>query len=111
LADLRAVSSPEDRDELELIASYPKRTGSGYVVDTFWSAWDAFASASSYEGSVKAAVAYGSDTDTTACVAGGLAGIYWGVSGIPSTWLITMRGSAIVSQLIDRLLNSSVEAQ
>jgi len=110
LADLRAVCSPEDRDELELIASYPKRTGSGYVVDTFWSAWDAFASASSYEGSVKAAVAYGSDTDTTACVAGGLAGIYWGVSGIPSTWLITMRGSAIVGQLIDRLLNGSVKA-
>jgi len=111
LADLRAVCSPEDRDELELITSYPKRTGSGYVVDTFWSAWDAFASASSYEGSVKAAVAYGSDTDTTACVAGGLAGIYWGVSGIPSTWLVSMRGSAIVSQLIDRLLNSSVKAQ
>lgn len=105
LANLRMLCPAEDRDELRLIENYQQRTGSGYVVDTFWSAWDAFARASSYEDAVKRAVAYGNDTDTTACVAGGLAGIYWGVSGIPGEWLITMRGRDIATPLIDRLLD------
>lgn len=33
------------------------------------------------------AVNLGGDTDTNACVAGGLAGLYYGYESIPSSWI------------------------
>jgi hypothetical protein len=44
------------------------------------------------------AIAYGNDTDTTATVAGGLAGVYWAICGIRRDWLDGMRGRAIVEE-------------
>ena len=76
----------------------------GRVWDSFWSAWDAFAGADSYQQTIERAVAYGNDTDTTAAIAGGLAGIYWGIDGIPAEWLAGMRGREVVAPLVDRLL-------
>jgi len=92
------------RSELRNVLSYSQRAGTGYVVDTFWSAWDAFQEGASYGEVVERAILYGSDTDTTAAVAGGLAGIRWGISGIPREWLVGMRGKEIVEPLIERLL-------
>jgi ADP-ribosyl-[dinitrogen reductase] hydrolase len=96
--------SPETARELSLIHGYGKRTGSGYVVDTFWSAWDALAGGTSYRDTVERAIRFGNDTDTTACVAGGLAGARWGLEAIPSTWLSSMRGRALVEPLVARLV-------
>jgi ADP-ribosylglycohydrolase len=42
---------------------------------------------SSYAESVLKAVNLGGDTDTTAAVTGGLAGIYYGVENIPPEWV------------------------
>lgn len=78
--------------------------GRGRVWDSFWSAWDAFADADSYAEAIQRAVAYGHDTDTTAAIAGGLAGIYWTIDGIPPDWLAGMRGRAVAGPLVDRLL-------
>ena len=50
---------------------------------------------------VKGAVALGDDTDTTACIAGGLAGIVHG--GIPARWLEQMRGREILDPLLAAL--------
>ena len=94
----------EDLVALRQVMTYKERSGSGYVLDSFWSAWDAFARAENYREVVERAVRYGNDTDTTACVAGGLAGIYWGVNGIPSQWVQAMRGQGIVSPLVRRLV-------
>lgn len=99
--------SANEGAELELIKQYEPRSGSGYVVDSFWSAWDSFAAASSYADAVSRAISYGDDTDTTACIAGGLAGIYFGLTGIPDEWLAGMRGKEIVQPLVDRLLKQS----
>ena len=96
--------APEFGEALELLLGHRERAGRGYVVDSFWSAWDAFASADSYEGVIRRAVAYGDDTDTTAAIAGGLAGLYWGIDGIPAEWLAGMRGKEIVWPLVGRLL-------
>jgi ADP-ribosylglycohydrolase len=49
--------------------------GSGYVVDSLWSALDCVLETSDYETCVRRAVMLGNDTDTTACIAGGLAGL------------------------------------
>lgn len=46
----------------------------------------------------------GNDTDTTAAICGGLAGIYWGADGIPADWLRAMRGHEVVEPLIERLV-------
>ncbi len=104
LAETASLLSGRDREALQLLESYPSRTGGGYVVNSFWSAWDAFAGSDSFEKAIKRAISYGDDTDTTACVAGGLAGIYWGRSGIPIQWLSGMRGTAIVEPILTKLL-------
>ena len=88
---------------LDTLEAWTGRSGRGYVIDSFWSAWDAFAGASNYKETIERAVRYGRDTDTTACIAGGLAGIRWGIVAIPADWLAGMRGKTIVAPLIARL--------
>jgi ADP-ribosyl-[dinitrogen reductase] hydrolase len=55
-------------------------------------------------------VRYGHDTDTTAAIAGGLAGLRWGLDqregGIPSEWLSGLRGQEVAEELIGRMLTS-----
>jgi ADP-ribosylglycohydrolase len=80
--------------------------GSGYVVDTLRSARDVL-SEPSYEDAMKAAIALGHDTDTTACVAGGIAGIRHGASAIPERWRVALRGENVVGPLLARLLSTA----
>ena len=84
-----------------------ERSGGGVVWDSFWSAYDAFAGATSYTETIEAAVKLGNDTDTSAAIAGGLAGIHFGLTAIPTEWLERMRGGGIAQPLIDRLLESA----
>lgn len=93
-----------DRSALDAILGHPDRAGRGYVVDSFWSAWDAFVGAHGYRDTIERSIRYGHDTDTTAAIAGGLAGAYWGVDGIPAAWLRGMRGRDVVAPIVDRLL-------
>jgi ADP-ribosylglycohydrolase/protein-tyrosine phosphatase len=86
------------------LLSWDRRTGGGHVADSFWSAWEALERAGSYEAAVTRAIRFGNDTDTTAAIAGGLAGIRWGIGGIPPTWLAAMRGRDVAGPLVDRLL-------
>lgn len=104
LDDARLAGSSEHLVELDNLIGYGLRSGSGYVLDTFWSAWSAFASSSSYRETVEKAIRLGHDTDTTACIAGGLAGLRWGIESIPIEWLSGMRGREIAQPLVDRLV-------
>ena len=105
-ADLRRLydSDSTRRAALDHLEGYAERGGRGRVWDSFWSAWGAFADADSYREAIERAVAYGHDTDTTAAIAGGLAGIHWGIDAIPRDWLDGLRGREIVEPLIDGLL-------
>ncbi|WP_164017046.1 ADP-ribosylglycohydrolase family protein [Pyxidicoccus trucidator] len=85
-------------------AEEPPGTGSGYVVDCLRSARQCVASGGDYEGVVKAAVRLGRDTDTTACVAGGIAGLIHGVQGIPERWRSALRGQELLAPLLQKLL-------
>lgn len=70
------------RDEIERVldpANERSIEGSGYVVDTLWSARHALSVGHDYESVVRSAIALGHDTDTTAAVAGGIAGIRHGL--------------------------------
>lgn len=78
-------------------------TGSGYVVDSLFSAKAVFENAD-YETIVKKAIALGNDTDTTACIAGGIAGINFGANSIPERWRENLRGREIYETLLQKLL-------
>ncbi len=84
-----------------------RKPGGGWVLDSFWSAWEAFAAAGSYRETIERAVGYGRDTDTTAAIAGGLAGIRWGLDeaagGIPAEWLDALRCKDLVEEILGRL--------
>ncbi|MCB9685191.1 MAG: ADP-ribosylglycohydrolase family protein [Alphaproteobacteria bacterium] len=92
----------DERAELDLIVGFTALRGSGYVVDTLHVARDALAEPT-FEGVVRRAIAWGLDTDTSACVAGGLAGVRDGVAGIPERWLAALQGRALVDALLERL--------
>ena len=105
---LRAIYDTASPEYAELEAHIrpdepPKGKGSGYVVDCLHSARMAV-EAKTYEAVVKGAIALGDDTDTTACVAGGIAGIRDGVRAIPARWLNLLRGKEIVEPLLQGLL-------
>ncbi len=78
-------------------------SGSGFVLDTLWSSRVAFESTSNYEQCVKRAIPFGHDTDTTAAVTGGIAGIKYGLSGIPFRWHEGLRGKQLVTPLSAQL--------
>ncbi len=68
----------------------------GYVLHTFDAALWCLANTSSYADCVLAAVNLGDDTDTTAAVAGALAGIVYGADAIPGEWLALLRGKDVI---------------
>lgn len=76
----------------------PTGNGSGYVVDCLNSARFA-CGGRTYSEIIRRAIALGNDTDTTACVAGGIAGIRHGIEGIPSEWVHKLRGINILESL------------
>jgi ADP-ribosyl-[dinitrogen reductase] hydrolase len=78
-------------------------TGSGYVVDSLFSAKWALEQGS-YEQVVKSAISLGRDTDTTACIAGGLAGVRDGIEAIPIRWRENLRGKEIYEPLLEKML-------
>lgn len=109
VARLRAVAPQTDLDAAEVaLVTAPENTatirGSGYVLDTLWSARASVLAGEDYASCVRAAIALGHDTDTTACVAGGIAGIIHGAAGIPTEWRDGLRGWDLVQPLLERLL-------
>ena len=72
------------------------------MLDTLWSARRAVEQTDSYEDCVRHAIALGHDTDTTACVAGGVAGLKYGLASIPQRWRAALRGMELVRPLLER---------
>lgn len=71
---------------------------SGYVVDTFVAAMWCLLTTDNYRDCVLKAVNLGSDTDTTAAVAGGLAGIMYGLEGMTDERLSKMKSMDMIDQ-------------
>lgn len=93
----RVFSSEIHKLPLEEIRS------SGYVVDTLEASLWCLLNSSSYAEAVLTAVNLGGDTDTTAAVSGGLAGIYYGVENIPSEWVEQIARKQDIMSLAERL--------
>jgi hypothetical protein len=69
----------------------PGIRGSGYCVDALEAALWAVAGAGDVRDAVLRAANLGDDADTTAAIAGQLAGARWGERGIPLVWLARLR--------------------
>ncbi|MFH1151133.1 MAG: ADP-ribosylglycohydrolase family protein [Actinomycetota bacterium] len=89
-------------DELDRVLAFGPPRGTGYVVDCLASSIAALESADDYTSSGVAAVRFGNDTDTTAAVAGGLAGALYGVGSIPAEWREGLRLTDEQRRVIDR---------
>lgn len=77
----------------------PAIQGSGYCVAALEAALWAVGGAHSYEDAVLRAANLGDDADTTAAIAGQLAGARWGAAAIPLAW----RGRVVGAERIESL--------
>ena len=75
---------------------------SGYVVDTLEAALWCLLNTEDYSSCILRAVNLGEDTDTVAAVAGGLAGIYYGLGGILESWRDTLRNKEAIEDIAKR---------
>jgi ADP-ribosylglycohydrolase len=75
----------------------------GYVVQTLEAALWCLLNAGSYAETVLKAANLGGDTDTTAAVAGGLAGIRYGFASIPKPWVEVIAKKTEIEDLARRL--------
>ena len=75
---------------------------SGYVVHTLEASIWCLHTTSNYADAVLKAVNLGDDTDTTAAVVGGLAGILYGQSSIPQEWLAQLARRNDIEELCHR---------
>ncbi len=79
---------------------------SGYVVHTLEASLWCLLNNSDYKTTVLNAVNLGGDTDTTGAVAGGLAGLIYGVENIPRKWLEKIAKKEEIFQLAERFNKS-----
>ena len=92
------------------IADYPREEikSTGYVVDSLEAALWCFLNSDSYKECVLKAVNLGDDTDTIAAIAGGLAGIYYGIGGekgIPEEWIEQIKRLDYIKDLCESFEN------
>lgn len=78
LKTFKTLKNPEDFKKYA--------TGSGYVVDTLLGSYYCIATTDNFKDAVLKAISLGNDTDTTACVTGGMAGAIYGYQSIPQEW-------------------------
>ncbi|MEL6655068.1 MAG: ADP-ribosylglycohydrolase family protein [Bacteroidota bacterium] len=75
----------------------------GYVIEVLESSIWFFLQRDSFEDTILSIINIGHDTDTSAAIAGGLAGIYHGQKGIPEYWLISLARLEDILDLGNRL--------
>lgn len=73
----------------------------GYVIDTLGAALWCALNTDDYASCVLAAVNLGDDSDTTACVAGALAGAMYGYDSIPREWIEQLRGKDVIEDSLE----------
>lgn len=71
----------------------------GYVVDTLIAAVWCLITETSFSESLLRAVNLGLDTDTIAAIAGGLAGLHYGLSAVPTPWLNALQRRDFIESL------------
>ncbi len=76
---------------------------SGYVLHTLEASIWCLLTTDNYQDAVLKAVNLGEDTDTTAAVTGGLAGLLYGFDGIPTNWVKQIARHEDIDDLAERM--------
>ncbi|MBR5503275.1 MAG: ADP-ribosylglycohydrolase family protein [Methanobrevibacter sp.] len=76
----------------------------GYTISSLEASIWCLLNNSSYKDTVLQAVNLGYDTDTTACIVGGLAGIYYGYDMIPDDWISQLARLDYIEELVDNFI-------
>ena len=90
----RRIQSLKETSEKEIFSG-------GYVVQSFTASLWCLLNTDNYRDCVLLAVNLGFDTDTTAAIAGGLAGLYYGYDAIPEDWLKKIARREWIEDLCD----------
>lgn len=90
------ISDPDDLASLpnELIYS------GGYVVETLETVLWSLMNTDNYKDCVLTCVNMGYDADSTAAIAGGLAGLYYGYDSIPREWVEQLAGRELIEECV-----------
>lgn len=83
-----------------------KINSNGYVLDSLESSLWCLLKSTNYSESVLMSVNLGGDTDTTAAINGGLAGIYYGWNDIPKKWINELAKNKEILDLSKKLSKS-----
>lgn len=83
--------------------TYEELKSGGYVMESLEASLWCFLQQHSYEKAVLSAVNKGHDTDTTAAITGGLAGLYYGKQTIPQYWVASLARLEDILDLGERL--------
>lgn len=110
--DLMSCSGPLNEPSVQALARGDYRgkdeaqiRGSGYCVESLEAALWCFEQAGSFEETVLLAANLGDDADTTAAIAGQIAGAWYGVDGIRAGWLARLAMRDEIDRLARRLLS------
>lgn len=79
---------------------------SGYVIHTLEASLWCFMNHDNTKDILLEAVNLGLDTDTTGTVAGGLAGLYYGLSKVPEKWISTLASKDSIDELIQKFVDN-----
>ncbi|MBX2840365.1 MAG: ADP-ribosylglycohydrolase family protein [Flammeovirgaceae bacterium] len=101
------------RNEIDLFSRVLKKdiskeneyniSGSGYVLHSLEASIWCLVTTGNYQDAVLKAVNLGEDTDTIGAITGGLAGIYYEISGIPKKWIEVLAKKKEIWNLADKL--------
>jgi ADP-ribosyl-[dinitrogen reductase] hydrolase len=80
-------------------------TSGGYVMETLTASIWCLLTTDNFSDCVLKAVNLGGDTDTTGCVAGGLAGVYYGQQAIPQEWIGALPKQAELQELFAKFVS------
>lgn len=75
----------------------------GYVIEVLESSIWFLLNSNSYEETILSIINLGHDTDTSAAIAGGLAGILYGLKGVPEYWIISIARMEDIMELGNKL--------
>lgn len=81
----------------------------GYVIDTLTASIWCLLTMSSFEECVLKAVNLAGDSDTTGCVAGGLAGVHYGMTEIRQSWIESLARTVEIKALFEQFVDLSLE--
>jgi ADP-ribosylglycohydrolase len=97
----------------DTLATFPETeiVSTGYVLHTLQASLWCLLTTANYEECVLRAVNLGGDTDTTGCVAGGLAGVHYGLSAIPDKWKNALPRRSELDRLFERFSYITAEAE